>query len=104
MKDETKFHQDIILVTDKILAATLCALSHEIHNIFEYRGGKGHNSFYALFKITKRLREDLKRYYRPGLAVNVKMVGEQLDEIEMALADYISLIEYEYSKRKEAFS
>jgi hypothetical protein len=63
-----------------------------------------HNSFYALFKITKRLREDLKRYYRPGLAVNVKMVGEQLDEIEMALADYISLIEYEYSKRKEAFS
>lgn len=80
MEEDAPF-KDVILVTDKVLAASLAAMSYIAIAAFEDSNGK----FYCLYRISKQLRNDLREYVAPGLAINVRMVRDELADLEEAL-------------------
>jgi hypothetical protein len=94
---EETVHREVILVNDKNLAAALYVLGHESVGLFEHLDN---NHFCALFKITKRLREDIKSYYGTGLAVNIKMINEEVDDINRELGDYLSFLEHRLNQNE----
>jgi hypothetical protein len=84
MIDEDRIHENVILVTDKVITVALFAHSHRSMEMFE---NNQTGVFYALFRPTTRLREDIKRYYDQELTLDTKWLKEGLDELEHHIID-----------------
>lgn len=85
MESNDFVHQDVVLVTDKALAAVLFMLEHRAIAMYQNEGDK---KFCCVFKITKRLREDVRHYYGPGHAFNIKMFQDEIEGIDLELELY----------------
>jgi len=102
MSYEDKTSNDTIVVNDKLLAAALIVMGHQVYNVYQYEGND--NAFYGLFKITASLRKDIKDYNGIGLCVNIKMVSKALDDLNVSLGEYLYYLQSELENKSKTLS
>lgn len=77
-------HQEVIVVRNEVFAATLFTQDH--HAMMIHRNAET-GEFFCIFAISNRLRADVKSYYGSGPNVNTLRLKEELDTIDMYIAE-----------------
>ena len=83
-------HRDVILVSDAVLAAALFSRDHRA--LITHQDPMTTN-FYCLFPISRRLRKDIRQYYKGHLMVSAIELNKELEMTWMHIADTECYIE-----------
>lgn len=80
-----EFHNDVILITNKFMAATLLVANHRPIKAYE---DSSENKFFCIFTPTHEIQDDIKRFYDESLVVSAKLLGEELLDLDEYLGSY----------------
>lgn len=69
-------HQDVVLVSDEVLAAALLSRGH--HALLAHQDPFS-KDLYCLYKISRQLRKDIRDYYNNKLTVSAIELNKELD-------------------------